>query len=111
MNNLQLITYEAKLSLALGIFAICMTTQAAVKQVEPAGPHCGKATGLSKGLAEDIAERKKVSTSSLSLLSSSPDPSSGCIIKVDTPRGPVQCRLVNLYSDGKDFWVGGAVCI
>jgi hypothetical protein len=91
----------------VGLVSCCFSIQAEIKEVKPAGPHCSKATGLSKGLAESIAERKKVSVGSLSLLRSSPDPSIGCIIKVDTPRGPVECMLVELYSDGKDFWVGG----
>jgi hypothetical protein len=110
VNKFQNAIHQSRLFIGISVAIICTQTQAEVKKIEPARPHCSKATGISKGLAESIAERKRISVSSLSLLSSSPDPSSGCIIKVDTPKGPVQCMLADLYSDGKDFWVGG-ICI
>ena len=72
--------------------------------------HCYKAKGISIAFAIFIAEIAKVSLTDLTLKSSVPSGfGSNCVIKVDTPKGPVTCRSAELLTDGKgDYWVSGS---
>jgi hypothetical protein len=79
-----------------------------VKEVKPPGPYCSKASGLSKGFAEYVASKMKVSMSSVSLIRASQDTYGGCSITVDTAKGPQSCVGATLYTDGKDYWIGGS---
>lgn len=80
---------------------------AEVKEMKPTEQYCSKATGLSKGFAEMVARRMRVSVSSVELLSASSAGNLGCLIKVDTAKGPQSCLGGTVYSDGQDFWIGG----
>ena len=79
----------------------------AVTEMHPTERYCSKATGLSKGFVEMAATRMRVSVSSVSFLSASSAGSNGCNIRIDTPRGPQSCMGGTVYSDGRDFWIGG----
>lgn len=83
-----------------------------VKEMTPANRYCNRVTGVSKGFSEDAARRLRVSASSVTLLSSvaNSSPVGGCWVRLDTPKGPQNCRATRVYSDGKDFWLGG-VCM
>jgi hypothetical protein len=80
------------------------------EQEEKNRANCSKATGLSKGLAEYIANRMRVSVNSISLIRASSSNSAvmGCMITVDTPKGPQSCMGGTVHTDGKDYWIGGS---
>ena len=80
------------------------------EQEEKNRANCSKATGLSKGLTEYIASRMRVPMSSVSLISasSSGSVSMGCMIRVDTAKGPQSCMGGTVHTDGKDYWIGGS---
>lgn len=90
----------------LSIFS--MIVFAEVREVKPPGPYCSKATGLSKGFAEYVATKMRVSMSTVRLIRASQDTYGGCSITVDTAKGPQSCVGATLYSDGKDYWIGGS---
>jgi hypothetical protein len=79
-----------------------------VRALNPSGPFCSKATGLSKGFAEFVGGKMTVSVSSVSLLSASQDSYGSCAITVDTAKGPQRCVGATVYTNGKDFWIGGS---
>jgi len=82
-----------------------------VEEVNPTEGMCGKVTGIAQGTTEFIAKRKQVSVSSVRFMRSSwVGGHIKCTAIVDTPQGPIECHTIYLYSDGKDFWLGGA-CI
>lgn len=80
-----------------------------VREMTPVGDYCHKVTDISKGFAEDVARTMKVSVSSVRFIRSegSANLGSTCYIKIDTPKGPQACGAKIIYSDGKDYWVGG----
>ena len=89
----------------LGIYSISGFAQP--REVKSPGQLCAKATGLSKGFAEYVASKMKVSMSSVRLIRASQDNSGGCSITVDTAKGPQSCIGATLYTDGKgDYWIG-----
>ena len=91
----------------LGIYSISGFAQP--REVKSPGPLCSKATGLSKGFAEYVASKMRVSMSSVSLIRASQDTYGGCSITVDTAKGPQSCVGATLYTDGKgDYWIGGS---
>ena len=77
------------------------------KEMEPASKYCEKVTGVSKGFAEDVARKKKVSVGSVSVLRAVSVGAMGCSVTFDTAAGPLECTTPFVYSDGKKFWVGG----
>ncbi len=79
-----------------------------IKKMDPSGPYCAKATGLSQSFAEFVAERMKVSVNSVRLIRASQDTYGSCAITVDTFKGPQRCVGASIYKDGKDFWIGGS---
>jgi hypothetical protein len=92
----------------LMMFISCSIFAAEVKEVKPTNGLCSKATGISRGFGEYVGSKMKVSVSSVSLIRASDDPTfGGCQITVDTAKGPQSCGGATLYTDGKDYWVGG----
>ncbi len=83
-------------------------SSSSIKEMTPSGPYCSKATGLSKGFAEIVGSRMRVSVSSVSLLRASQDSYGSCAITVDTAKGPQSCVGASVYTDGKVFWIGGS---
>jgi len=83
------------------------TIHAQVQEMKPTEKFCSKATALSQGLAEYIAGRMKVSVSSVRLIRAEGLNNGHCNITVDTAKGPQSCWAGSVYSNGKDFWVGG----
>lgn len=81
--------------------------QLATEEMRPTQEYCDMATGLSQRFVEMVGERMKVSAFSIRLLSASAAGNVGCLIRVDTPKGPYSCRGGKIFSDGKDFWIGG----
>jgi hypothetical protein len=81
---------------------------AEVKEVKPPGPYCSKASGISKGFGEYVASKMRVSMSSVRLIRASQDSYGGCAVTVDTAKGPQSCVGATLYTDGKDYWIGGS---
>lgn len=79
-----------------------------IKKVDPSGPYCTKATGLSQSFVEFVAEKIKVSVNSVRLIRASQDTYGSCAITVDTFKGPQRCVGASIYTDGKDFWIGGS---
>ena len=79
-----------------------------VKEVKPTNGLCSKATGISKGFGEYVGSRMKVSVSSVNLIRASDDTLyGGCSITIDTAKGPQSCGGATLYTNGKDYWIGG----
>jgi hypothetical protein len=69
---------------------------------------CEKATGMSESLGVSVAEWYKVPYSSIKFISTSLDKKySMCYLKFDTSIGPKRCLVSRVFTDGKDFWVGG----
>jgi hypothetical protein len=79
----------------------------AVKRMEPPEKFCSKATDISKRFSEFVASKMKVSISSVTFVRTTYISTMGCEVTVDTAKGPQSCVGVDVYSDGKDFWVGG----
>jgi hypothetical protein len=70
---------------------------------------CEKATGISTSLGVSIAENYKISAASVNFISTYLDKKySMCYLKVDTSIGPKSCLVSHVFTDGKDFWVGGS---
>ena len=86
----------------------CVFSQQA-REIKPTNGLCSKASSISKGLAEYVASKKQISISSVKLIRSF-DYQFGCSIYLDTPKGPINCDNAQLYTDGKDYWVGGGFC-
>lgn len=78
-----------------------------IREVKAINGQCLNANGLSKGFAEYVATRMRVSIASVSLIRASDDGLGGCSITIDTARGPQSCMGATLYTDGKNYWVGG----
>jgi len=77
------------------------------KEMKPTEQWCSMATGISNGFAEFVAKSMRVSVRSVSFLWASSAGSSGCVISVDTSKGPQQCVGGTVYSDGIKFWING----
>lgn len=77
------------------------------KEMIPTEQWCSQATGISQGFAEFVAKSMRVSVRSVSFLWATSAGSSGCIISIDTPKGPQQCVGGTVYSDGKNVWIHG----
>ena len=88
----------------------CAASHSEVKEVRPAQNYCAKATRVSKSTAEDLASRKGISIRSLEFMKATPANPSGCWVTFDTPKGPQDCKVITVYSDGRDYWVGG-MCV
>jgi hypothetical protein len=79
-----------------------------VEEMKQTEALCGKVTGIAQGTAEYIAKRKEVSVFSVRLIRTSwVGGWIGCSAKIDTAQGPIDCFATYLYSDGKEFWLGG----
>lgn len=102
------IMLNMKLIISAMMFCVSTLVIAEVREVKPPGPYCSKASGLSKGFAEYVASKMRVSMSSVSLIRASQDTYGGCAITVDTAKGPQSCVGAILYTDGKDYWIGGS---
>ena len=100
--------FIAKLILISLTAFLPITVFAEVKQLDPSGPYCSKATGLSQGFAEFVAGKLKVSLNSVRLIRASQDSYGSCAITVDTFKGPQNCVGATVYTDGKDYWIGGS---
>lgn len=100
--------FNEKLIISIMMFFLSTLVFAEVREVKPPGPYCSKASGISKGFGEYVASKMKVSMSSVSLIRASQDSYGGCAITVDTAKGPQSCVGATLYTDGKDYWIGGS---
>ena len=80
------------------------------KEMKPTSKYCSKVTGLSQGFEEEIATKLRVSVSSVRFMRAYPDRLGGCDVTVDTPKGPITCSGLTVFTNGKDFWISGG-CI
>jgi hypothetical protein len=98
-----------KLSILIFTSGVSTFIFAEVREMKPSGPHCSNATGLSKGFAEYVATKMRVSMSSVRLIRATQDAYGSCAITVDTAKGPQSCAGATVYSDGKGvYWIGGS---
>ena len=77
------------------------------REMEPTKDYCSRATSLSEGFAEMVAKRLQVSVDSVRLIRAEPQRVSGCIITIDTPKGPQSCMGGTVFFDGREYWIGG----
>jgi hypothetical protein len=77
------------------------------REMTPTEDYCSRATSLSQGFAEMVAKRLQVSVDSVRLIRAEPMRVSGCVITMDTPVGPQSCQGGTVYSDGREYWIGG----
>lgn len=67
---------------------------------------CFKASGISKGFGESVAEKLRVPISSVNFLRMG-NKMGMCSVTLDTPKGPQTCNVMSLATNGKEYWVTG----